>query len=662
MVKPVGDELGVRESLHGTQGAQLDAAPWNAAAVTFPSSATIHQQVVEQVARTPNEVALIFRDRSLTYSSLNAQSDMLASRLRAEGVTPGTVVGISVPRSLELVVGLLAILKAGGAYVPLDPSYPSERLHWMLEDSGASVIVISDDTATLFPALDSRRHRVVRVDDAAHATSPSATSSVAALSASSNDLAYLLYTSGSTGKPKGVEVTHRNVVNFFTGMDAVIGGAPGVWLAVTSVGFDISVLEIFWTLTRGFRVIVQEEGQLASATASLYSLPQQMKRHAVTHLQCTPSLAAMLVRDAASVAALRTLRRLLVGGEALAPDLARKLLAATDGRVLNMYGPTETTIWSVTHTLSPDEERVLIGRPIANTQVYVLDAEGRPVPIGEEGELYIGGEGVARGYHSRPELTAERFVADPFSHDLRGRLYRTGDIVRLDREGLLEFVGRVDQQVKIRGVRIELAEIEATLRAHPAVAGAVVAVRGTGVDDKRLVGYVVPVNGRVAERELHDWLSAKLPSAMVPSALVWLDAIPTLPNGKTDRGALPEPTESGRPGLGSAPPATRLEREIAAIWADTLGLESVGTTDRFFDLGGHSLLMVEVHGRLQEVLGRQLSLVDLFRYPTIRALAAFIESPSNDETPAGSAARGQRRQESIARRQAPRRPATTEDH
>jgi amino acid adenylation domain-containing protein len=616
-------------------------------ALRFPSTARIESLVAQQAARTPDEVALVFRDTQWTYRQLDARADALAAKLQAAGVRPRDLVAICLERSLSLPVALLGALKAGAAYIPLDPAYPAERLRFMLADARPVAVIASRESGLRCPPFDGP---LLLTDELTDGAAPAI-----ATAATSADPAYVIYTSGSTGTPKGVVVTHRNVVNFFTAMDAVIGSEPGVWLAVTSVGFDISVFELLWTLARGFRVVIQEEGQLASATASTFSLPAQIERHGVTHLQCTPSLAAMLARDPQSLAALRGLRRLLVGGEALAGDLAQRLRGSISGELFNLYGPTETTIWSASHRVNAEDERVPIGRPIANTQVYVLDDERRPVPPGTPGELYIGGEGVAAGYLNRPELTAERFVANPLSGDPADRIYRTGDIVRHDAQGRLEFLGRVDQQVKIRGARVELGEIEVVMRRHPAIRDAVAIVREQRGGDQRLIAYAVlnPAEP-IAAGDLRAWVATQLPEVMVPSAVVFLDAFPMTPNGKIDRRALPEPVAGGATGT---PPATETERRIAGIWADVLGAEAVGVTDRFFDVGGHSLLMVDVQGQLEDVLGFEVPLVDLFRFPTIRSFAAHLDARNGsvaEGATSGGASRGLLRQQSAGRRVAAR--------
>jgi len=633
---------------------------WNNTAAPFAESTCIHEFFEEQAARTPDAIALVFCDRQWTYRELNAQADLLAARLRASGVGPGVFVAICLNRSLELMAALLAIFKAGGAYLPLDPSYPAERLTFMIEDAKPAVIVVSRQTADLFALPGQRLFWVDRADatadDAPAAAQPFLRSPVPP---QSTDAAYVLYTSGSTGKPKGVVVTHRNVSNFFTAMDAVIGTDTGVWLAVTSVNFDISVFELFWTLARGFRVILQEEGQWASQTGSHYSLPEQMKRHGVTHLQCTPSLASMLICDSASVKALRQLRRFMVGGEPLPLDLAHRLAGMITGNLVNLYGPTETTVWSAAQLIHRHEKRIVIGRPVANTRLYILDPEREIVPIGSVGELYIGGAGLAREYLNRPDITAERFITHAFSPTRQERLYRTGDLVRYLADGRIEFIGRIDGQIKIRGVRIELGEIEVVLREHPDIRDAVVVVQEDDADDKRLIAYVIASSPQPpAVAQVQQWLGTKLPRTLVPSSLIFLPEFPKTPNGKLDRRALPKPERKTSASL-SAPstaPASDLESRIAAIWCDALGVARVDLDDRFFDIGGHSLLMIEVHDQLRDKTGHHIALLDLFQYPTVRSLALHLsQRETHASTEATGLSRGKLRQQLSARQNAIRK-------
>jgi natural product biosynthesis luciferase-like monooxygenase protein len=987
-----------------------------------PAPATLHGQFEAQAQRTPGAVAVIFEDQSLTYAELDARANRLARHLQGLGVTHETLVGVSMERSLEMMVALLGVLKAGGAYVPLDPRYPRERLSFMLQDAQVSVLLTQGRLAEGLPAPA----RVVRLDSDWEQIARNSEGPVSS-AASGSSLAYVIYTSGSTGKPKGVMVEHGSVVNFFSGLDERLqADAGGVWLAVTSLSFDISVLELFWTLARGFKVVIQREadrvatpspsrprrgmefslfyfasdegerssdkyrlllegarfadrngfsaiwtperhfhafgglypnpavagaalavitqrlqiragsvvlplhnplrvaeewalvdnlsggrvgvsfasgwqpndfvlapenyaerkelmfrwidrvrrlwrgeavalpgpsgtpvevrtlprpvqhelpvwvtsagsaetyrmageiganvlthllgqsvaelaeklaayrrawkengfpgaghvtlmlhtfvgdsdeevrekvrgpmtaylrtsmglikdvassfpvfrnappgedfdeafrrlppgdmqalldhafaryfetsGLLGSSSTCLrmverlqdigvdevaclidfgvasdevlahlehldrvrreanraasarddYSLPAQAARHGVTHLQCTPSMASLLVTDEGSHATLRRLRKLLVGGEALPGPLAAELRRLVPGEVINMYGPTETTIWSSTHRLDGGDgaaaATVPIGRPIANTEFYVVDRGGRLVPEGVAGELLIGGPGVARGYLNRPDLTRDRFVADTFGARPGGRLYRTGDLVRYRSDGALEYLGRTDQQVKIRGHRVELGEIESLLRGHPGVRETVVVAREDAPGDHRLVAYLVPEEGALPTSEgLRRHLRDQLPEHMVPSAFVLIGALPLTPNGKVDRRALPAPQSARSESAGPfVSPQSELERAIAAIWQDVLGVSRVSTQDNFFDLGGHSLLAVQVHSRLRQVMDREVSLTDLFRFPSIRVLAAHLSQASApaDGVQQG-AERAEARKEAMARR------------
>src|SRR5258708_3428350 len=434
----------------------------------------------------------------------------MAGELRGLGVGPEVRVALCVKGSVEMMVGLLGILKAGGCYVPLDPAYPKERLAFMLEDSQAPIVVTQyrlqahlnfEASKLKLLCLDGPRSPLARTPQPSGVGQAGSNRPAASGKSKPTDLAYLIYTSGSTGQPKGVMVAHRNVINFFAGMDRLLGPDPGVWLAVTSISFDISVLELFWTLARGFKVILQpEEAGLPTAAfprnhsgneVRTPSLPEQILRHGVTHLQCTPSLARTSVLAPESLPALRSLRRLLLGGEALPPSLAQQLHDLLPGRLYNLYGPTETTVWSAAHRVDYIGNTVPIGHPIANTEIYLLDRHQQLVPIGVPGELLIGGDGVARGYLNRAELTADKLIRHPFSADPDTRLYRTGDRARYRSDGVIEFLGRIDNQVKLRGHRIELGEIETVLARASGVREAVVALREDVPGDERLAAYLV---------------------------------------------------------------------------------------------------------------------------------------------------------------------------
>jgi natural product biosynthesis luciferase-like monooxygenase protein len=1008
---------------------------WNATAAPYPTDACVHQLFEQQARRTPEHPAATFEGETLRYRELNARANRLAAHLRELGIGPDKLVGVFVERSLEMLVAVLAVHKAGGAYVPLDPAYPRDRIAFMLEDSGASVVLTQERIAGDLPASSAR---VVRIDADWPAIAARSDAGVASGATPAN-LAYVIYTSGSTGRPKGVMVEHRNVVNFFAGMDALIPHEPpGVWLAVTSLSFDISVLELLWTLARGFEVVVYAErdragidgggareqrrldfglflwgsddaqgsdkyrlmlecaryadlhgfgfvstperhfhafggpypnpsvtsaaiaavtkhvqiragscvlplhhpvrvaeewavvdnlsngrvaisfaagwqpndfvvrpdgyadakgqmfrsidtvqrlwrgeaiefanplGQLvptrtlprpvqaelptwittagnvetyrmagkaganllthllgqtveevaekvvayreARAAAGMdpdagvvtlmlhtfvgesddavrelvrapmkeylassvnlvkgfawafpafkrpgganatpddvdlsslspeeldaildhaferyfetsglfgtketcakmaervraagvdeiaclidygvptervlaglealsdvmrlanppaadaphatgdFSLAAQLETRHVSHMQCTPSMAKMIAMNAEMRAAFAGVRHLYIGGEAFPTSLARELSAFARGSITNMYGPTETTIWSTTHDVQGAPDSIPIGRPIANTQIYILDRRQELVPVGVAGELVIGGDGVVRGYHRRAELSAERFVPDPWSKKPGARMYRTGDLARYRADGTIEFLGRIDHQVKIRGYRIELGEIETELGRHPAIQECVVLAREDGGGDPRLVGYFVAKGTTPATEELREHLRETLPEFMVPALFVALDAMPLTPNGKIDRKRLPAPEQQAvRTQAAFVAPKNALETTIAAAWRDALKLENVGAEDNFFDLGGHSLLVVQVHRRLREQVPKPLSLTDLYRFPTIRSLAEFLANEGGDERLEKSKDRGAARRELLLRRgQARRRPGSGE--
>ena len=986
---------------------QQQLVDWNNTAIPYSREKTLPGLFSDQVSRTPDAVALVFDDEQLTYAELDARAEAVAERLRHYPVGADTLVAICVERSLDMMIGLLGIHKAGAAYVPLDPTYPKERIAFMLQDSQAPVLITQ---LSLLPKLPSHQAAVVCLDEGDRAnavpTNPRVEEDGATrepTETTPEHLAYVLYTSGSTGNPKGVMVTHRNVVNFFAGMDQVVGTEPGVWLAVTSISFDISVLELFWTLSRGCKVVLlsdaaklpglaeakqaarspaaakamdfslfyfasddgaaggnryrlllegarfadthgfkavwtperhfhsfgglypnpsvvgaaiaaitervhiragscvtplhhparvaeewsvvdnlsngrvgisvangwhdrdftlqpqnfadrrelmrssmtmiqrlwrgeavefpggrgnpvpitiyprpvqaelpmwvtaagspetfklagetganvlthllgQELDDLArkiklyrtarrdagydgpgTVTIALHtfvgvdletvkatvkepliryladsadllkglsqamypgcemknltaeetrglvefsfnryfevcgllgtpetcrrilsklsalgidevaclidfgveveatlkglellndvradfqsrvrvqegadskptrSLVEQMQRHGVTHLQCTPSLARMLAGSEETLAALKSLRKLLVGGEALPIGLASQLQSELPGVVINMYGPTETTIWSTCSVVKSGESStgaIDIGRPLANQQIYILDGKQQPVPVGVPGELWIAGEGVARGYWRRPDLTREKFVTNPFAPE--GRMYRTGDLVRYRADGVIDFLGRVDHQVKVRGHRIELGEIEAALMQHSDIRQAVVVLRADNPDDPQLAAYIITSGSEAAApNALRDFLKQKLPEHMIPVVYVPLEQMPLTPNGKVDRKALPAPQGSRVKAEGGfVPPQNNLERSVAAIWRDILHVEHVGVDDNFFDFGGHSLQVVQVQNRVRETLGIDVPVLKLFQFPTIRMLATFLEEQS----------------------------------
>ncbi len=587
---------------------------WNDTRVGYPEAeACLHRLIEAQVERSPDAVAVAFAGERLTYGELDRRANHLAWRLCELGVEPEVPVGIYLDRSLALPVALLAVWKAGGAYVPLDPAYPRERLAYMLEDSGAPVVLTEPGLLSTMPESAAR---AVCLEAGERAGGP-------AVPTHPESLAYVLYTSGSTGRPKGVQIPHGALINFLESMRERPGlGAGDGLLAVTSLSFDIAGLELFLPLLVGAEVEIASRETAADGRRLLARL------ETATVLQATPSTWRLLL-DSGWQGGLDL--KALCGGEALPPALAAEI-SARAGSLWNMYGPTETTIWSAVHRVGPKagDTVVPLGTPIANTRIHVVDPQLRPVPIGVPGELVIGGAGLARGYFRRPDLTAERFVPDPFG-ETGARLYRTGDLARWRANGELEFLGRLDHQVKVRGHRIELGEIEAVLARHASVRAALVLVREDAPGDPRLTAFVVGPEDN-AQDDLRAHLRDALPEYMVPAAFVILEALPLLPNGKVDRKALLRSAPAPMPrGVPSALPRTAAEREIAGIWREVLNLPEVGVQDNFFDLGGHSLLLVRVQRRLRETLGRDLPLVDLFRFPTVASLAGYLSPEPSPE-------------------------------
>jgi amino acid adenylation domain-containing protein len=580
------------------------------------------EQFARQAAATPNAQAVSFNGDALSYAGLNARSDRVARHLRATGIARGDVVGLCMPRSLEMLGALIGIHKSGAAYLPLDPDFPAERLNYMLSDSGARAIVFDRSIpAKLQMPAGVTAIDVATIDGAAIVAAESSAEGVGS-SPESSDLAYIIYTSGSTGRPKGVEISHGALANFLGAMRREPGITPSDKLAaVTTLSFDIAALELYLPLVAGAEVVLVPRDVAVDGNR----LVQLIDSHGITMLQATPATWRLLIEAGWRG---RTDFRALTGGEALPPELADALLDRA-GEVWNMYGPTETTVWSTVARVRRGEP-ITIGRPIANTRVYVLGAERQLMPVGMAGELWIGGRGVAIGYHDRPELTAERFVVDPFDRSgVSARMYRTGDRARWRTDGSLEHMGRLDEQVKIRGYRIEPGEIEAVLEAHPAVVQAVVVPRRHSSGDVRLVAYLIYASGQdLSVSEVRRLLRAQLPDYMVPSMFVTVDAIPLTPNGKVDRKALPDPflQAANVSAVERTPPAPGLETLIADIWRNVLGITAVSAEDNFFDLGGHSLLALRVVGALQQATGWRMDPRLLF-FQQLRQIAAAAPSP-----------------------------------
>jgi amino acid adenylation domain-containing protein len=589
-----------------------------AGAGTDAPSQAIHELFEAQVAKEPAATAVLFDGTVLSYAELNKKANQLAHQLTKLGVARGSLVGVCMNRSQNMVVALLGVLKAGAAYVPLDPAFPKERLTFMIKDADLDVIVTEK---ALEEILVQGGQRLVPLDDMAHEFAQLEDANPIA-AATANDLAYVIYTSGSTGFPKGVMLEHRSVVNFLKSMQREPGiSASDRFVAVTTLSFDISGLEIFGPLSAGGTVIVasRETAIDGQALARLLDVSQ------ATILQATPATWRLLI-DAGWYG--RPNLKMICGGEALPRDLAEKLVEL-GGELWNMYGPTETTIWSTIWKVSEQPKSISIGRPIANTQVYVLEPSGSPTPIGVAGELCIGGDGLARGYRNRPELTAEKFVSLNIPTLGEVRVYRTGDVVRFRDSGLLEFVGRRDHQAKVRGFRIELGEIETVLATMPGIKANVVHAREDVPGDQRLVAYVVSEGGETFDSDKARVILRKyLPEYMVPNVFVTLDGFPLTPNGKVDRKSLPAPisqTPKGEESI-SDMVLTPVQRQVADIWKVVLSRERVGLHDNFFDLGGHSLLLVKLQSRLQSEFRCQIQLVELFQRTTIAAQAERFET------------------------------------
>ena len=592
---------------------------WNQTDGPVDASATIHGLVEAQVARTPGATALECGDESLTFAELDFRAMRFAAHLQRIGVARESLVGVCLPRSLDLVVAVLGILKAGGCYLPLDPEYPPERLALIVHDSGVHVIVADDVSQQVLPQEAARFVDVHAGDEAAGPLRP--------MDVAPANLAYVIYTSGSTGRPKGVEIEHRSVVNFLIGSRVALPiDTNSVLVAITPLSFDISVLELFHPLVSGGRVVIAP----ATAASDPDLLANLLVRTGATHLQATPSTWRLLVESKWSG---QTGLVALSGGESLPQTLAAALLER-GVNLWNLYGPTEATIWATLQQVTSADLPIPIGRPMRNVRAYVLDAALQPVPIGIPGELYLGGQGLARGYRDRPELTAERFPLDPFAPGSGARMYRTGDRAKWRPDGTLECLGRTDFQVKLRGHRIELGEIENVLARQPEVSQAVAMVREDSPGDQRLVAYVVrrapllpdPADLRARVRDL-------LPAVMVPAAIVVIDQLPLTPNGKVDRKALGVPTDDVRAVLDDyVAPRVSVEAEVAELWSAMLGVKQIGVHDDFFDLGGNSLMAMRMIAEIERIWGRRIPFQALLATPTVENVASVLMSAMRSDT------------------------------
>ncbi|WP_375773015.1 amino acid adenylation domain-containing protein [Archangium gephyra] len=630
---------------------------WNQTRTEYPRHATVHGLFEEHAARQPEAVAVEYEGQRLTYAELNVRANQVARALQRLGVGVGTLVGLCAGRSLELMAAMLGILKAGAAYVPLDPTYPPERLALMVEDSGVPVVLAQPELADELP-VGRAFVQELSWEAFAHESGENLGEPVGPES-----LAYVMYTSGSTGKPKGVCIPHRGIVRLVRNTDFYEVTAEDRFTQLANTSFDSSNLELWSALLNGAALVgVPREVALSPKALAAFLREQRMSA-----MVFTTSLFHQVAAECPD--AFQTMRYVMFGGEAADPVRLREVLRqGGTPKLLNMYGPTENTTvttWEEVKEVPEGALSVPIGRPMSNTDVYVLDERMQPVPVGVPGELYTGGDGLALGYLKRPEATAEKFVAHPFSPEPGAKLYRTGDLVKYLPDGRLEFLGRRDGQVKVRGFRIELGEIEAVLARHPGISGSAVLARDDGPSGKWLVAYVVPTvpisprppgEGRgegatgpgLKPEELRTWLMQTLPEHMVPSAFVFLDALPLTPNGKVDRKALPAPDSQRNEAGGSyAAPASGLEQSLAALWAEALRLDRVGADDNFFDLGGNSLLLQVVHLKVEALVGRKVPMVELFQFSTVRTLAAQLAGSTGPTGTEESSASGGNRREGM---------------
>ncbi|HYR10239.1 MAG TPA: amino acid adenylation domain-containing protein, partial [Longimicrobium sp.] len=594
---------------------------WNATDAEYPRELCVHELFEARVERTPDAVAVAHEGGTLTYAELNRRANRLAHHLRALGVGPGVRVAVCVERGVEMVAGVLAVLKAGGAYVPLDPAYPAGRLRYMLEDSAPAVLLAGAALAGRFAGVEIP---VVALGADASGWADGDDSNPERAGLTPDHLAYVIYTSGSTGRPKGVMVQHRGVCNLALAQIRDFAVEPGSRvLQFASFSFDACVSEIFTALGAGASLHLPPRGVVLAGDALLQSLAAG----AITHVTLPPAVLGPLADDAG----LGPVQTLVVAGDVATGALVKRW--APGRRLINAYGPTEATVCATMRECGAGESgNPPIGRPIANVRTYVLDGAGEPVPAGVVGELYVGGAGVARGYLGRPGLTAGRFVPDPFGGAAGARLYRTGDLARWLADGALEFVGRADGQVKVRGFRVETGEIETRLAEHPDVREAAVLAREDARGDRRLVAYWV--GGQVAAEALRAHLAERLPEYMVPAAYVRMETLPLTPNGKLDRGALPAPQGDAFAARAYEAPASEAERAVAEIWSELLGVERVGRGDHFFELGGHSLLAVQVGSRVRRALGAEVAPGELFERPVLADFARWLEAAGRAETTA----------------------------
>jgi amino acid adenylation domain-containing protein len=617
---------------------------WCGTTTDYPRDKSVAQLFEETVAAQPDAVAVVFGGKQLSYQELNKSANRLAHHLRRMGVGPETMVGCCIDRSPELIVALIAILKAGGAYVPLDPTYPKERFDLLLEETRTSIVLTTRPLSST--VLAGRDLISVLVDEPL----PTATASddVNPLPAGGpRSLAYVMFTSGSTGRPKGVLIENRSIVRLVRNTNYCEFGPQYTHLLFAPISFDASTLEVWGALLNGGRLVVMQP-----QTSSLKDLAGTIRSQGVTTLWLTSGLFNLMVEQ--HLADLQGVQQLLAGGDVLSARHVRMVLEnLPDCRLVNGYGPTENTTFTCCHSMHPGDvvpDSVPLGRPISNTQVYILNQQLQPALAGEVGELYCAGDGLARGYLNSPSTTAEKFVSNPFVDDPRAMMYRTGDLARWSQNGTIDFRGRVDNQVKILGHRIEPGEIETVLAQHAGVQQACVVSQGDEVGSKRLVAYYVAAHSSgTSAAELKNYLSGKLPHYMVPAFFVSLTTMPLSPNGKVDRTALPAPTigtEAPRPADGTSSP---LEETLKTLWKRALQVAQIGLDDNFFDLGADSLTIVSVHSKLQKTLEREIPVTDLFEFTTIRTLTNHLGQEKKDPSFSEMQLQAQRQREAFAR-------------
>ena len=627
---------------------------WNPRPTDSSVDTTIHQIIERQSSLAPDAIALVNGEERMSYRQLNERSNQLARKLRTLGVIPDSLVAVCLDRSLEMIVAFLAVLKSGGGYLPIDSSSPKERLRMILDDAQPKVLLTAEPLVGNLPAHSARILYIDKdrldidcelKDNLKPTTRP-------------DHLAYVIYTSGSTGRPKGVMVTHANVVRLMSATETWFQfNHSDVWTMFHSCAFDFSVWEIWGSLITAGRLVIVP----FSTSRSPQDFYNLLSREKITVLNQTPAAFYQLIQvEQSGHAQPLALRYVIFGGEALNFSNLRPWFERHGDKqpqLVNMYGITETTVHVTYRVLTTTdgnaETRSLIGEPISDLRLYLLDDQKRTVPAGAIGEMYVGGAGVARGYLNRPELNAERFLADPFSGVPGARMYKSGDLARFSKNGELEYLGRCDDQVKIRGFRIELGEIEAAMVGHPTIRQACVTTQADEAGNKRLAAYYVTADSILLQpRELRDFLSSKLPDYMLPAIYTPLSALPLNINGKVDRAALPM-IEANQPQVGSHEPASNLEQQITEVWKQVLRQDYIGLDDNFFDLGGDSLLIVEAQSHLQKLLNREIGIMTLFAHATIRTLSQHLGKPE-DLVPVFSVAqqRAQKQREAFAKQRA----------